>query len=73
MDEEQKYIVDIGLREADDIQTILCREGVDKLFKDIVNGEKFIIFYCCEGDKTIVRVDEICFLFSKKIVMEKVK
>ena len=64
---EQKYIVQIGLRQAGDLDAILCKEGVDKLFADIAAGEKFILFYCCEGDKTIVRVDEICFLYSKKI------
>ena len=72
-DKEQKYTVSIGLRQADDIEAILCKEGADKLFKDMATGEKFICFYCCAGDKTLLRVDEVCYLFSKKIVIGKVK
>ena len=70
---EQKYIVDIGLRDADDLTAVVCQEGADRLFADIVNGEKFIVFYCCDGDKTLLRVDEICFLYSKKVVIGKSK
>ncbi len=61
---EQKYKVDIGFKNKDSLTAILCREGVDKLFADVVSEKEFITFYCCEGDKTFLRASEITFLVS---------
>ncbi len=68
---EQKYRVDIGFKRQVNLVTIVCKKGADKLFADIISGEKYIVFYCCEGDKTLLRTDEISFLFSKKIDASK--
>lgn len=72
-DKEQKYDVEIGFKTTEGLVAILCQEGVDKLFVDVAKGEKFIVFYCCDADKTLLRTDEIVFLFSKKIGVRKVK
>ncbi len=63
-DETRKYKVDIGLKNGNNLTTILCREGVDKLFADVAGEKEFVIFYCCEGDKTLLRTSEISFLIS---------
>jgi len=65
--EKEQYLVDIGMRGAPYIQSILCKEGVDSIFKAITDNEKFIIYYCCKGDKTLLRIDDICWIYSKKV------
>jgi hypothetical protein len=66
--EKQKYDAVIGLRNKETINAVLCQEGVGKLFEDIWNEEKYICFYCCDGDKTAIRADDISYLISRKKV-----
>ena len=68
--EEQKYIVGIGLRNKDNLITSVCQDGASELFENVLSEKKFSVFYCSEGDKTLVRVGEVCFLVSKKVVGE---
>ena len=63
-EQEQKHKVDIGIKGKESLTSILCREGVDKLFAEVASGKEFINFYCCEGDKTLLRTSEITFLIS---------
>ena len=65
--EKEKYLVTIGLRGTRVIESMLCKEGIDSIFDGIKNEEKFIIYYCYEGDKTLLRTEDICFLYSKKV------
>lgn len=71
-DEGQKYVIDIGLRSSGDLTSVVCQKGADEIFADIIKEKEFILFYCCEGDKTLVRVSDICSIYSKKQVQEHI-
>jgi len=66
-EKDLQYKVDIGIRHDDGLTAILCKDGVGKLFADVVSEKEFVSFYCCAGDKTLLRVSEITFLISKVI------
>tara|TARA_Y100000310_G_scaffold96981_1_gene94659 strand:- start:884 stop:1138 length:255 start_codon:yes stop_codon:yes gene_type:complete len=67
---EQKYVVNIGLKNKDNLIADVCQEGVNRIFADVLDKKEFIVFYCCKGDKTLVRTDEIHSLISKKAIKE---
>lgn len=68
-EKEQKYDIEFDFKSGTNLTATVCQEGADDIFKDIDRGVDFLRFYCCDGDKTRIRMSEVCAVVSRKLTM----
>ena len=60
----EKYDLIIGFSDGP-ITATVCKDTVEGIFAAMSSSEPLYTFTCIEGDRTVIRMSEVCYIISK--------